>query len=160
MGAELDLVWNKVFQEDKNHQREESNQLAAGGQLIGAPVCPLTDTLTLMANAKLIFGVAAKPSLDDFSPPRCEAARTTADTQPTDAGASRVSRVLIFDHMCELSRRGCSSLRRTQENTDGRLRVASQLAVRSSSPRELFSKIEPAHFLCSMMAKLAAWSGG
>lgn len=48
MGAELDLVWNKVFQEDKNHQREESNQLAAGGQLIGAPVCPLTDTLTLM----------------------------------------------------------------------------------------------------------------
>lgn len=48
MGAELDLVWNKVFQEDKNHQREESNQLAAGGQLIGAPLCPLTDTLTLM----------------------------------------------------------------------------------------------------------------
>lgn len=76
MGAELDLLWNKVFQEDKNHQREESNQLAAGGQLIGAPLCPLTDTLTLMANAKLIFGVAAKLSLDDFSPPRCEAAHS------------------------------------------------------------------------------------
>lgn len=31
-------IWfgQKVFQEDKNHQREESNQLAAGGQLIGA----------------------------------------------------------------------------------------------------------------------------
>lgn len=62
--------------------------------------------------------------------------------------------------MSGLSRQSFSSPHRMQQNTDGRLKVVSQLAVRSFSPRKLLSKIEGAYSLCSTMAALSAQSGG